>query len=93
MQLFRSGNSLFQLVDGLDGLSTLYFVAVLTMMLMGNQAGLSGIRTLVARFALILAFASVMLLITELDRPGKTMMKVSQKTMIDLQASMGKVKQ
>ena len=72
---------------------TLYFVAVLTMMLMGNQAGLSGIRTLVARFALILAFASVMLLITELDRPGKTMMKVSQKTMIDLQASMGKVKQ
>lgn len=72
---------------------TLYFVAVLAMMLMGNQAGLSGIRTLVARFALILAFASVMLLITELDRPGKTMMKVSQQAMIDLQASMGKVKQ
>ena len=72
---------------------TLYFVAVLTMMLMGNQAGLSGIRTLVARFALILAFASVMLLITELDRPGKTMMKVSQQAMIDLQASMKKVKQ
>jgi hypothetical protein len=71
---------------------TLYFVAILTMTLMGYQAGLTGIRTLVARFALILAFASVMLLITELDRPGKTMIKVSQQTMIDLQASMDKAK-
>jgi hypothetical protein len=71
---------------------TLYFVAILTMTLMGYQAGLTGIRTLVARFALILAFASVMLLIVELDRPGKTMIKVSQQAMIDLQASMGKAK-
>jgi hypothetical protein len=73
-------------------ITTLYFVAILTMTLMGYQAGLTGIRTLVARFALILAFASVMLLITELDRPGKTMIKVSQQTMIDLQASMDKAK-
>jgi hypothetical protein len=71
---------------------TLYFVAILTMTLMGYQAGLTGIRTLVARFALILAFASVMLLISELDRPWKSMIKVSQQTMIDLQASMGKTK-
>jgi hypothetical protein len=71
---------------------TLYFVAILTMTLMGYQAGLTGIRTLVARFALILAFASVMLLITELERPGKTMIKVSQQAMIDLQASMDKGK-
>ena len=71
---------------------TLYFVAILTMTLMGYQAGLTGIRTLVARFALILAFASVMLLITELDRPAKTVLKVSQQTMIDLQASMDKTK-
>jgi hypothetical protein len=72
--------------------TTLYFVAILTMTLMGYQAGLTGIRTLVARFALILAFASVMLLIVELDRPGKTMIHVSQQAMIDLQASMGKAK-
>jgi hypothetical protein len=71
---------------------TLYFVAILTMTLMGYQAGLTGIRTLVARFALILAFASVMLLITELDRPGKTIIKVSQQAMIDLQASMDKAR-
>jgi len=71
---------------------TLYFVAILTMTLMGYQAGLTGIRILIARFALILAFASVMLLITELDRPGKTMIKVSQQAMIDLQASMDKGK-
>ena len=72
--------------------TTLYFVAILTMTLMGYQAGLTGIRSQVARFALILAFASVMLLITELDRPGKTMIKVSQQAMIDLQASMDKAK-
>lgn len=71
---------------------TLYFVAILTMTLIGYQAGLTGIRTLVARFALILAFASVMLLITELDRPGKTIIKVSQQAMIDLQASMDKAR-
>ena len=71
---------------------TLSFVAILTMTLMGYQAGLTGIRTLVARFALILAFASVMLLITELDRPGKTIIKVSQQAMIDLQASMDKAR-
>ena len=72
--------------------TTLYFVAILTTMLMGYQAGLTGIRTLVGRFVLILAFASVMLLIVELDRPEKTMIKVSQQAMIDLQASMGKAK-
>jgi len=71
---------------------TLYFVATLTMTLMGYQAGLSGIRTMVARFSLILTFASVMLLITELDRPAKTMINVSQQAMIDLQVSMGKEK-
>ena len=71
---------------------TLYFVAILTMTLIGYQAGLTGIRTLVARFALILAFASVMLLITELDRPGTTIIKVSQQAMIDLQASMDKAR-
>jgi len=71
---------------------TLYFVAILTMTLMGYQSGLTGIRTMVARFALILAFASVMLLIVELDRPGTTMINVSQQAMIDLQASMDKGK-
>lgn len=71
---------------------TLYSVAILAMTLMGYQAGLTGVRTLVPRFALILAFASVMLLIVELDRPGKTIINVSQQAMIDLQASMDKAK-
>lgn len=71
---------------------TLYFVAILAMTMMGYQAGLTGVRTLIPRFALILAFASVMLLIIELDRPGKTIINVSQQAMIDLQASMDKAK-
>jgi len=71
---------------------TLNFIAILTMMLMGYQAGVTGIRTLLARFALILAFASVMLLINELNRPGRTIIKVDQHAMIDLQVSMEKAK-
>lgn len=72
--------------------TTLFFVAILSMTLMGYQAGLTGVRTLVARFALILAFASVMLLITELDRPKGTIIKVNKQVMIDLRASMDKEK-
>jgi hypothetical protein len=71
---------------------TLYCVAILSMGMMGYQAGLGGVRTLAPRFALILAFASVMLLIIELDRPAKTIIKVSQQAMIDLKASMDKEK-
>lgn len=71
---------------------TLYCVAILAMTMMGYQAGLTGVRTLVPRFALILAFASVMLLIVELDRPTKTIINVSQQAMIDLQTSMDKAR-
>jgi hypothetical protein len=71
---------------------TLFCVAILSMGMMGYQAGLGGVRALVPRFALVLAFASVMLLIIELDRPAKTIIKVSQQAMIDLKASMDKEK-
>lgn len=64
---------------------TLYFVAILAMGMMGYQAGRSGVRVLVSRFVLILAFSSVVLLIIELDRPFKTIIKLSHMAMIDLQ--------
>jgi hypothetical protein len=71
----------------------LVFVAVMTMTLMGYRSGLTGVRTLIPRFALILAFGAVMLLVTELDRPNRTGMKINQQVVIDLQEKMSKAKQ
>ncbi len=66
----------------------LYFVTVLAMAGIGYQLGLSGTRSLIAVFALVLTFSGVMMLITDLDRPQQGLIKVSQRAMIDLQKQM-----
>ena len=63
----------------------LLFIAILTLGLMGYQSGLNGIRVLVPRTALILSLATVMIVIVDLDRPGGSLIEVSQKTMHDLE--------
>jgi hypothetical protein len=63
----------------------LLFIAMLTLGLMGYQSGLSGIRVLLPRTALILSLTTVMIVILDLDRPGSNLIEVSQKTMLDLQ--------
>ena len=73
--------------------TSLAFLAVMTMTLMGYRSGLTGIRTLIPRFALILAFGAIMLLITELDRPFRTKLLINQQVMIDLQETMSKTKE
>ena len=65
----------------------------MTMTLMGYRSGLTDVRTLIPRLALILAFGSIMLLITELDRPLRTRLLLNQEAMIDLQETMSKAKQ
>jgi hypothetical protein len=71
---------------------TLLFVAVVTMIMMGYHGGLTGIRITIARIALILILTSVMLLIIELDRPGKTMIKLNQQAIIDVRENMEKTR-
>ena len=63
----------------------LIFIAILTLTLMGYQSGLNGIRVLVPRTALILSLATVMIVIADLDRPGGSLIEVSQKAMMDLE--------
>lgn len=48
---------------------TLYFTAVMSMIVVGYQAGLTERRSPVATFSLALAFSAVMMLIMDLDRP------------------------
>ncbi len=47
----------------------LYFTAVMSMLVVGYQAGLTSRRSPIATYSLALAFAAVMMLITDLDRP------------------------
>ena len=63
---------------------TLYFVAFLAMAMMGYQAGLSGKRSPIASLMLILAFAIVLALIVDLERPRQELFGVSQQPMINL---------
>lgn len=66
----------------------LYLLLVLTMVMMGYQAGLAKSRRSIAALALVIGFSSVLYLIVDLDRPGQGMLKVSQQSMIDLRKSM-----
>ena len=66
----------------------LYLLLLLTMVMIGYQQGVSGSKRSLAVIALILGFSTVLYLITDLDRPGKGMLQVSQQAMIDLRRSM-----
>jgi hypothetical protein len=68
--------------------TTLYFVAFLSMGLMGYHAGLTGTRSLTASLALVLAFSAVMLLITDLERPEQKFFNVSQQAIIKLKTQL-----
>ncbi len=48
---------------------TLYFTAVMSMLVVGYQAGLTSTRSPMATYSLAFAFAAVMMLIMDLDRP------------------------
>ena len=69
----------------------IYFVAGLTMAIVGYQNGLTGERNLIALVALILVFSAVILLIVDLDRPQEGLLTVSQQALIDLQAQLGTI--
>jgi hypothetical protein len=66
----------------------LYSLAVLAMTMLGYRAGISGRRSTLAIIVLALAFAAVLVLINDLDRPQQALVNVSQQTMIDLQTSL-----
>lgn len=67
---------------------TLYFVAFVALAILGFDGGVSGPRSLASGLALATAFAAVILLITDLDRPVQNLFHVSHEAFTDLQASM-----
>lgn len=63
-------------------------LAVLGLGAVGYQAGLGATRRSPAMLALVLAFASVLLLIADLDRVHEGLIRISQQSLIDVQTSM-----
>jgi len=63
---------------------TLYLMAMLAMTVMGYQAGLTGRRSPVATMTLAFAFSSVMILITDLDRPIMSLFAIDHQLMTGL---------
>ena len=62
----------------------MYLVAMLGLIMLGFQSGISGTRDLIVTIVLILIFSSVMLLIIDLDRPWGGLLRVNQQPMINL---------
>jgi len=67
---------------------TLYLMAVLSMVIMGYQAGLTDRRSPVATITLAVAFSAVIILITDLDRPVMSFFQINRQLLVDLQRDM-----
>jgi hypothetical protein len=67
---------------------TLYFTAVMSMIVVGYQAGLTSKRSPVATYSMALAFAAVMMLIMDLDRPLQSLFAVDVGVMEQLDVFM-----
>jgi hypothetical protein len=70
----------------------LFGLAMLGLAGVGYHAGLSTTRRSPAMFAMVLAFAGVIFLIADLDRPYEGFLTVTQQPLMDLQRSMGQGK-
>lgn len=66
----------------------LYFIAMVAMSTLGYQLGQSGSRRSLAILGLAFTFSAVMSLIADLDRPARGMLRVNQRAMLELRASM-----
>lgn len=67
---------------------TLFLMALLSMVVMGYQAGLTGTRSSLATWTLAITFSAVMILITDLDRPNMVMFSMNQQLMVELESRM-----
>lgn len=63
---------------------TLYLTAALAMLVMGYQAGLVTRRSPYATVTLAVAFAAVLMLIMDLDRPVMTLFEIDNHAMVDV---------
>jgi hypothetical protein len=65
-----------------------YLLSALSMLAVGYQVGMSGMRRLRGTPVLAASFSLVILMIADIDRPGEGLMSVSQQPIADVQQSM-----
>ena len=65
-----------------------YMLAILSMLALGYQIGMSGVRRLLATPVLAASFSVVILLIADIDRPLEGFVRVSQQPIADVQQMM-----
>ncbi len=63
---------------------TLFIMALMSMIIMGYQAGLTGARSGIATWTLAVTFSVVMALVMDLDRPNQSLFSMNQQLMVDL---------
>ena len=67
---------------------TLFLMSLLSMIVMGYQAGLTGTRSSLATWTLAITFSAVMSLVTDLDRPNMSLFSMNQQLMVELENRM-----
>ena len=67
---------------------TLVAMSLLSMVVMGYQAGLTGTRSSLATWTLAITFSAVMALVTDLDRPNMSLFQMNQQLMVELENRM-----
>ena len=67
---------------------TLFLMSLLSMIVMGYQAGLTGTRSSLATWTLAITFSAVMSLVTDLDRPNMSLFQMNQQLMVELENRM-----
>ena len=70
----------------------LFTVALLALSSVGYHCGVSGTSRSPVMFAVTIAFSAVIMVIVDLDRPGKGFINVSQQPMVDLRAKLAESK-
>ena len=63
---------------------TLFVIAMLSMLVMGYQAGLTGSRSGIATWTLAVTFSVVMAVVMDLDRPNQSLFNMNQQLMVEL---------
>jgi len=67
---------------------SLYLCALLSMLVVGYQAGLVGRRSPIATVSLALVFSAIMMLITDLDRPLMSLFHMDNHIMVEIMQMM-----
>ena len=67
---------------------SVYLLLALSMLAVGYQVGMSGVRRLRGTPLLAAAFSLVIMMTADIDRPGEGLMRVSQQPIADVQQMM-----